>query len=43
MPDLFLEPESLRDEIRAEADAVLAKYAKAIEEKKPQTVNSEQR
>jgi len=34
---LVLEPESLRDEIRAEADAVLAKYAKAVEEKKPQT------
>ena len=34
---LVLEPESLRDDIRAEADAVLAKYAKAVEEKKPQT------
>lgn len=31
---LVLEPESLQDEIRAEADAVLAKYAKAVEEKK---------
>jgi predicted DNA-binding transcriptional regulator YafY len=34
---LVLEPESLRDEIRVEVNAVLAKYAKALEEKKPLT------
>jgi len=34
---LVLEPESLRQEIRAEADTVLAKYAKAVEEKTPLT------
>ena len=34
---LVLEPESLRDEIRTEVNAVLAKYAKAVEEKQPLT------
>ena len=34
---LVLEPESLRAEIRTEAGAVHAKYAQAVEERKPLT------